>query len=96
MTGVDYDTLDSVAFVNMCYSAIVDDVVSVGSSRYEARVAVDKEIANNVLMAEGRLRARREQRQQSPDEPQVAQPLQLSSDLIYTAGLRPPRRGGDT
>jgi hypothetical protein len=95
LAGIDFEEIDAEQTVSLMYSMMVDDVMSVGVSRAEAREAIDKEIMNVALSSEARRAKARQDRQREAGQPveplPPAQPLELSPDIMSAFGLRPPK-----
>lgn len=89
MKGIDVESISAEQMIKLLYAAMIDDVLNFEVSRSEARDAVDKEIANQVLRVEARRLAQKNEPQDT-----VAAPVDLTPDLMYTIGLRPQGGAG--
>jgi hypothetical protein len=82
-TGVDWEDLDGVELCDVIYSMIIDDVCELGVARVEAREAIDKRLADNLMRANAQ--------QGIKQEPE---PFRLDPAMAAKLGIKLPTPAG--
>jgi hypothetical protein len=94
LAGIDVDELDMNQLTSVCYSLMVDDLITFGVARHEARDALDKAITSEAITLQAQAKARMAKRGATPtpiERPKLeAEPLALTPDIMASFGLIPP------
>ena len=94
MNGVPYMALEADTMVSFLYSCVVDDLVSMGTSRQEVREEVDKKIAEVKMIYDDKQRreAQAAGKPLAPGDLPEAEPFVLTPQMQAALGV--PIYGG--
>lgn len=100
MNGVDYMALDTDDMIQFLYSCVVDDLVSMGTSRQEVREEVDKKLAEVLMIYNNRIIQDMKTREAAGEPVDMAnapeaEPFVLSPQMQQALGLRVYGKSGD-
>jgi len=102
MAGLDWTVMEAEDLMNVFYSALIDDPVSMGVARQEVRQEVDKKLAEALLIYQAQKLAYYKQREEAGQPLDVAKPepapFVLTPQMQAAFGLKPRAKaieGGD-